>query len=203
MERVILGGRGVGKRLMLGIAQNNPGALQFCCELMSEFPEKGIDYINTLGIIDLKGSRAYQLWNDCCDRDTRKAAGVLQAYLDGKISAEEIHEHTDLPRGTAFDLEEIQERSTKKPEEGYLKARHGMSILGKTPEGTCPECGSIHDQKLPHNQQSLVYQYKFYDEHGRWPTWADAMAHCDEEMQQYWRTELEKRGIKVDAEQNR
>jgi len=37
--------------------------------------------------------------------------------------------------------------------------------------GTCPECAVDHPPELPHNQQSLFYQYKFYNDHGRWPTW--------------------------------
>lgn len=46
---------------------------------------------------------------------------------------------------------------------GYLKERHGMTLVGNTPEGTCPECGGKHDPKQPHNKDSLAYQYKFYD----------------------------------------
>lgn len=50
---------------------------------------------------------------------------------------------------------------------GYLKEVHGMTLLGKTPEGTCPECAVKHDPEQPHNRDSLTYQYKFYDQHGR------------------------------------
>lgn len=38
-----------------------------------------------------------------------------QAYIDGKITQEEIHEHTDKPWGTPFDVEEIMARE---PREG-------------------------------------------------------------------------------------
>ncbi len=64
-------------------------------------------------------------------------------------------------------------------------------------EGTCPECGVEHEPELPHNQQSLFYQYKFYNEHDRWPTWKDAMEHCSEEVKQFWTDELRSRGIEV------
>ena len=53
---------------------------------------------------------------------------------------------------------------------GYLKEIHGMTLLGRTPEGTCPECAVKHDPEQPHNRDSLTYQYKFYDQHGHWPT---------------------------------
>ena len=86
----------------------------------------------------------------------------------------------------------------KKPAEGFLKHRHGMTLLGRTPEGTCPECAVKHDPEQPHNRDSLVYQYKFYDQHGRWPTWKDAMAHCSPEMQEVWTKALEAKGVTVE-----
>jgi hypothetical protein len=48
---------------------------------------------------------------------------------------------------------------------------------------------------MPHNQQSMYYQYRFYGIHGRWPTWADAVAHCDDEMKAGWERELGARGM--------
>ncbi len=83
---------------------------------------------------------------------------------------------------------------------GHLKEKHGMTLLGNTPPGTCPMCAVTHDPEMPHNLQSLAYQYKFYDIHGRWPTWADAMAHCSDEIKAYWCSALAERGIVVDEE---
>lgn len=80
---------------------------------------------------------------------------------------------------------------------GYLHEKHGMTLLGRTPEGTCPECAVKHDQEQPHNRDSLAYQYKFYDQHGRWPTWEDAMAHCTDEVKDYWRQALRERGVEI------
>lgn len=83
---------------------------------------------------------------------------------------------------------------TARQEGGHLKL---FKILGMTPEGTCPECATAHPEWKPHNQQSLTYQYKFYDKHGRFPTWADAMEHCSETVKGLWKAELLKKGIKV------
>ena len=58
------------------------------------------------------------------------------------------------------------------------------------PPGTCQWCHVDHDPAMPHNQQSLSYQMKFHQIHGRWPTWTDAMAHCSAELQERWRREL-------------
>ena len=61
-------------------------------------------------------------------------------------------------------------------------------------KGTCPICAYKHEPSNPHNQQSLYYQYRFYGIRGRWPTWADAVAHCDPELQELWRQALTERG---------
>lgn len=105
--------RGSGKtmqRSVMMMAEGNPGCMQFLVELISigEYSK-----LATLAKFGISGSRAYQLWNDCCDRDTKKAAEVLQLAQDGKISREELYEHVFQPRGTAFDLEEIRNREAK------------------------------------------------------------------------------------------
>ena len=74
-------------------------------------------------------------------------------------------------------------------------AKEGMS-LPCAPD-VCQECAVKHDPEMPHNQQSLYYQYKFYQKHGRWPTWEDALAHCSTEMQDAWKESLKKRGIMI------
>ena len=68
-----------------------------------------------------------------------------------------------------------------------------FSLLPAQP-GTCPDCAVEHDPRQPHNAQSLFYKYAFYADHGRWPTWGDAMAHCGPEMQERWKEELLKTG---------
>ena len=61
----------------------------------------------------------------------------------------------------------------------------------------CQECAVKHDPDMPHNQQSLHYQYKFYKQNGRWPTWGDAMAHCTPGMRKSWIWALKERGIEI------
>ena len=72
----------------------------------------------------------------------------------------------------------------------------GFHLLPAKP-GTCSECSTVHDPTYPHNQQSLYYQYHFYADHNRFPTWEDAMSHCTEEMKRVVIEELTKRNIKV------
>lgn len=64
--------------------------------------------------------------------------------------------------------------------------------------GNCEICNHDHPPRYPHHAQSVFYQMRFYYENGgRWPTWADAMAHCDDEMKAIWIRELEAMNVKV------
>lgn len=40
--------------------------------------------------------------------------------------------------------------------------------------GTCPVCATKHDERDPHDRNSLYYQIRFYRRYGRFPTWIDA-----------------------------
>lgn len=81
---------------------------------------------------------------------------------------------------------------------GIIPGKHlGALGLLPAPGGTCEACAVAHPVEQPHNQQSLFYQYSFYNEVARWPTWADAMAHCKPEVQSYWAESLAKKGVAV------
>ena len=66
-------------------------------------------------------------------------------------------------------------------------------VLPPKPD-VCQKCATKHHPDSPHNAQSLYYQYSFMAEHGRWPTWEDAVAHCPERIKEMWIVELKKRG---------
>ena len=72
-----------------------------------------------------------------------------------------------------------------------------FTLVSNTPPGTCPTCAVKHDVEQPHNQQSLQYQYYFYNLNGRWPTWNDAMEHCSEEVKSVWLKGLREVGVDV------
>lgn len=67
--------------------------------------------------------------------------------------------------------------------------RKSLGLLPPAP-GLCPYCAVDHEPSEAHNQQSLYWQLWFQEKHGRSPTWADAIAHCDEEKQSLWRKYL-------------
>ena len=69
--------------------------------------------------------------------------------------------------------------------------------------GTCPVCATKHDPKEPHDRDSLYYQNSFRKRHRRFPTWADAMAHCEEGVKADFKKRLEYRGIFLDETINK
>ena len=72
-----------------------------------------------------------------------------------------------------------------------------MMLLPPRPD-VCQECAVDHPPEMPHNKQSLYYQTKFHMEHGRGATWADAMAHCTEEVKATWTDALKLHGVEVE-----
>lgn len=66
-------------------------------------------------------------------------------------------------------------------------------LLPPSPE-YCQVCAVKHPPEQPHDRQSLFYQTKFNLEHGRAPTWADAMSHCAEPVKEAWQRELKDSG---------
>lgn len=114
MERIFIGGRGSGKttgQIMMLMSEGNPGCMQFLAELMRM--EGGQEAMLALAEYGILGSRAYQLWNDCCGRDAKKAAEILSLAKEKKITHEELCSHIDLPYGKPFDIEEIRKRDPK------------------------------------------------------------------------------------------
>ena len=71
----------------------------------------------------------------------------------------------------------------------------GDFMLLPPAKDVCQECAVKHDPDEPHDATSLYYQYSFKAEHGRWPGWPEAVAHCPEDIKQAWITELKRRGL--------
>ncbi len=69
-----------------------------------------------------------------------------------------------------------------------------MMTLLPPAKGVCQVCAVKHEIRDPHNQQSLYYQMWFNAKYDRWPTWADAVAHCDLVTQGAWKSALRERG---------
>ena len=81
-----------------------------------------------------------------------------------------------------------------------LKQVGAFKLLPPRPD-VCQTCATKHEPAQAHNAQSLYYQYAFFSEKGRWPTWADAIAHCTPEIQAFWKAELTKRNAWTEPEE--
>lgn len=75
-----------------------------------------------------------------------------------------------------------------------------MTLLPPAP-GQCQICAHDHAPDQPHNRYSLYYQMAFHQEHGRWPNWSDAMAHCSPEVQAAWSEAVLGAGHSLGAEE--
>lgn len=74
-----------------------------------------------------------------------------------------------------------------------------MTLLPAAP-GTCRFCAVAHRPTDPHNRESLFYQVRFHQAHGRWPRWSDALAHCGDRTTWHWVNELTAHGAWTDAD---
>lgn len=58
------------------------------------------------------------------------------------------------------------------------------------PADKCQFCAVDHKPTDPHDAHSLYYQFRFQRKHKRWPTWADAIAHCGQFTAALWKKKL-------------
>ena len=72
------------------------------------------------------------------------------------------------------------------------------------PAAACQICGKhpAHHKNAPHDAQSIYFQYAFFSEHARWPTWKDAVAHCPPEVRKVWEKELRLRGAWTEPQED-
>jgi len=78
----------------------------------------------------------------------------------------------------------------------YVEAKP-MMLLPPHPS-LCQECAHEHAPEEPHNL-TLFYAVKFKMDHGREPTWDDALAHVSDELHELWRGGLVEHGVEVKA----
>lgn len=65
--------------------------------------------------------------------------------------------------------------------------------------GKCRVCAGVHDPGQPHDRDSFFYKHWFYRRHRRFPSWADAMAHCDDAVKAEAAAKLRRRGIAIES----
>ena len=78
-------------------------------------------------------------------------------------------------------------------EDTHNSALGKWTLLPCSPD-KCKQCAVDHPADAPHDKDSMYYQYRFHGEHGRFPTWEDALAHCDDEIKESWEAALRRSG---------
>jgi len=83
-----------------------------------------------------------------------------------------------------------------------MKIKHSeekFQMLPPAPD-KCQICADkAHGDELPHNRDSLYYQFWFCNTYKRSPTWADALISCSDETKALWKEYLEKHGVKPEV----
>lgn len=134
-----------------------------------------------------------------------RAGTVQMVYYDRLHTGDSYDELTveldddGTVRGSAALFESIDDESTEGDARLIETKTTPMSLLPPAEDG-CPICATKHPPEAPHNAQSLYYQYRFYAARGRWPTWADAVAHCKDHVREWWETELREQGAWTEPE---
>lgn len=85
----------------------NLGCLQFLIDLTEQAKFGGgigaMWHFLTLDRLRLYGSRAYMLWNDCCNRNIEQVELVLLNHQKGHLSKDEIEKNLNAMRGKPFE----------------------------------------------------------------------------------------------------
>ena len=82
--------------MIVWAANGNPGCATFLAELtrLSGTNEPFAYVFNTIfKYPELRGSKAYMIWNDACDRDLDKAYKVFVAIYNGWLPMEVVRAH--------------------------------------------------------------------------------------------------------------
>lgn len=79
--------------------------------------------------------------------------------------------------------------------EGPQAVEAGPMVPLPPAPGLCPVCAVDHTPDMPHDRDSLYYQARFRQAHGRWPRWSDALAHCDGATRAKWIGPLRAAGV--------
>ena len=92
---------------ILIFAGNNPGALTTLTELFKYDKEDTGKFAEQLLLLDFMGlyeSHLYMLWNDCCNRNIKKVAKIIELYEEQIITQEDINERIkNVGYGKSFD----------------------------------------------------------------------------------------------------
>lgn len=71
-----------GEMVSLDICEGNPGALAFVMDAYNKLMFKAENAFQKMQDANIKGSKLYMIWNDCCNRNTERAIDMI---LDNNV----------------------------------------------------------------------------------------------------------------------
>lgn len=91
----------------------NPGALSFFIEGLELDANRAVNGFQRMKLNEIHSEKLYMLWNDCCNRDTKRAIYIM---LHDNI--ESIHRHINYENGRGIPYTEDEPEPYKKEEKG-------------------------------------------------------------------------------------
>jgi hypothetical protein len=82
--------------MIFTMSEGNPGAMRVVMEMMKD-PRSFMDIL-LLDSLDIRGSKIWLVYNDCCNQDMNKYNRTLMALRCGAFSEKEIQENLELGR---------------------------------------------------------------------------------------------------------
>ncbi len=86
--------------IIMVMSEGNPGALTILMQMIKD-PSGFLDIL-TCDSLEIRGSKLYMLWNDCCRRNYAKFKRTLTMLRTGIFSQEEIEKNLGLVRAIPF-----------------------------------------------------------------------------------------------------
>lgn len=103
--------------MIMVMSEGNPGALNVIMGMMSD-PRSMIDIL-LLDSLDIRGSKIWMLYSDCCEQNKKKFDRTLMALRCGAYLEEEIQANLSLCRAVPFLDDSIQIEGVPSYEEDF------------------------------------------------------------------------------------
>ena len=86
--------------MIMTMCEGNPGAMNIIMQMMND--PRGLMDILLCDSLDIRGSKLYMLYNDCCEKNNDKFNRTLTMLRCGVYSQEQIQANLDLVRAIPF-----------------------------------------------------------------------------------------------------
>lgn len=96
--------------MIMVMGEGNPGAITVLANMMKDDPIMGPLRILHLDHYEIRGSKLWMLYKDCCGQDLEKMYRTLDFLRGGAYSQEEIDTNFQMPRALPFLSDTVQDK---------------------------------------------------------------------------------------------